>query len=745
MDSRYNNYNTYNNGNPNNQQQQQQLPSGGMSRDASPATQRHANQEYVYRSNDHGRHEQGRIHSPTSGPDMQQQHQQQLQEQQQHTSMYDVDHRQVMSELRNVMQRRAPSSPERLTTIPEVIQPPPSVITTGLRDSVPAGIREVPPNSYLSVSPSRGRRSNSPDNQSPLRQSVPTNWDHRPEDEEDRYSDCSGPRTGYDVQSMQGSIHRMPYDNHPSALSPYNEGPSMDAFPRGQYDGPAVNGSMRSPYDARSVSPGGPRSPVESIHSGFTFSHSRNPSQDRMSTRSSVAPSDAPGSVYSGVGSQRRERTMTPTRSSLATAMFGALDMSSDAVELAPLSASSSLPSKVQVDINAMPRVSLAGFTPDTLGPVGSPLHGDGMTSSMANPSLPPPLVESSLLRRISTRFFGGPGGSNDEEGGLQRKRTMIRPERARRPRHDLLTEGGMTEILNAKEAAKRTAKPGREWTAWLMFASCVTCYAPNFLLKCCGMKNPKVRTAWREKMGLISVILFTCLFLIFVTFGVQSLACRSRIIDDKFNTKWFNASTVMIRGDVYDIKKFKHPGQLTNIKLVAGRDISWLFPVDPATLPGGVSACLTVPDATTFRAPCTVDNVNDIRGYCHSPEEFTAMRDKIRKVGTIRFGWPQVRKGNKYIVYNGEVLNLDRYFKEGTNFLGGPEFDQLLIDNLGKDTTHIFARTTVMKKKMDCLVENFKVGVLETERMECFMGQVGASVTLRWMLHLFRHSCTSP
>jgi hypothetical protein len=68
---------------------------------------------------------------------------------------------------------------------------------------------------------------------------------------------------------------------------------------------------------------------------------------------------------------------------------------------------------------------------------------------------------------------------------------------------------------------------------------------------------------------------------------------------------------------------------------------------------------------------------------------------------------------------FTSMVIDLSRYFSEGYKFLG-PQTDILIRKHLGKDATAAFIRTPFYKAKMECLLELFKVGILDSEPMGC-------------------------
>ena len=426
-------------------------------------------------------------------------------------------------------------------------------------------------------------------------------------------------------------------------------------------------------------------------------------------------------------------RGRSPERATLTMSMLGP----ATAIKKHQVAVSStSLPNKFhneEVDVDAIPQVSLRGFSLYEEGqapPLATELQSPAAAPKRAFPASPrnnespsrmakaPPTFLQQTISRVRRRVGGG--GSDDVEN----QQPLEQPRLPFRGNADVPADG-----QTSRKPRRKIAGTDREWTAWLYFAHCITFYAPGVLLsRFCGMTNPKVRVAWREKMGLVSLIFAFCVLLAFFTFGFESITCGLGRVADRFNARNLHPRTVMIRGVVYDMSRFKHPGT-TAKESVGGRDISWTFPVDPSTLPGGVSACAQVPGARSFNTSCIVDDVLGLKGYCHSASEYKEMLAKVRRIGQLRYDWSDVQKGNQFIVYNGQVLNLDRYFKDGNGFLGSPEFDQLLVDSLGKDVTHALSGNVEHQKKMACLLENFRVGVVQVESTACFLSQVGVAI----------------
>eukprot|EP00158_Paraphelidium_tribonemae_P009255 Partr_v1_DN28813_c0_g1_i1_m34120 putative chitin synthase len=359
--------------------------------------------------------------------------------------------------------------------------------------------------------------------------------------------------------------------------------------------------------------------------------------------------------------------------------------------------------------------------------------------------SLPGLIPESSKPKRSKSGVFRQ-GNQSDIESALHRKRSLNDPSRGPNPRMQMVVAGGVTsrETPAYMERQKRIRESSRKpraqddssssagkTTAWRLFARCLTCYAIPPFLRCCGMSNPMVQQAWREKMALVTIIFLMCIFLGFLTFGFEYFACgigSSRV--QRFPVHIFNNGVVNIRGDLFDIGSFQHPGTKVELFRVAGRDLSWSFPLRAAFLPGGVSACDPFPQAATSQISCTVDGV-DLKGHCHTDAQFDQMLGELAYKGVQSFRWEDVQNGNKYIVYNGWVINLDRYFKEGNRFLGDQTFEDMLVKSIGTDITLTVGRNPQLESQMACLLEKFKVGQLENDSAECMASNVFMWISL--------------
>ena len=107
-----------------------------------------------------------------------------------------------------------------------------------------------------------------------------------------------------------------------------------------------------------------------------------------------------------------------------------------------------------------------------------------------------------------------------------------------------------------------------------------------HFLLS--GIRTPEQQRAWREKMGLLSIILVLMAGVGFLTFGFTEAVCGTP--PNRYQSGTIQNASVIIHGYDYDFSNFNHPevGDFdghTNPLYVgnwgaAGADISFMFQI---------------------------------------------------------------------------------------------------------------------------------------------------------------------
>jgi len=124
--------------------------------------------------------------------------------------------------------------------------------------------------------------------------------------------------------------------------------------------------------------------------------------------------------------------------------------------------------------------------------------------------------------------------------------------------------------------------------TAWMVYCYFLTICIPNWALKSCGGKRtPEAQRAWREKVGIVSVVLSLMACVGFLTFGFTQTVCGTQPLRIKGGE--VRNDSVVIHGYDYDMGKFSHPqvnGFFNGTQnplymdewMAGGTDLSFLF-----------------------------------------------------------------------------------------------------------------------------------------------------------------------
>ena len=325
---------------------------------------------------------------------------------------------------------------------------------------------------------------------------------------------------------------------------------------------------------------------------------------------------------------------------------------------------------------------------------------------------------------------------------------------------------------LERKEAKKLSAEDKRRQkemetikppSLWNVYCHMVTFWCPNAILSCLGKPAKAQQRAWREKMGLISIILLICAFVGFLTFGFTQAVCGTP--QERLKVNHVDNGYMIFHGAAYNLEGSHHPaarGILVNQNVLydlphkyGGQDGSFMF----QNVNGACKNLINATDGSKIPTnsngdlawyfPCTAFNQDGSSkpnytepyylGYsCHTTQNGRKAFYNLRSSGDVYFSWSDVRNTSRNLmVYSGNVLDLDllQWFdKTQVNYT--ERFDQLRTNAAvrGVDVTHSW-QSSSERNLGQCLTEIIRVGSIDTETVGCIASKVVLYVSLIFIL----------
>ena len=301
--------------------------------------------------------------------------------------------------------------------------------------------------------------------------------------------------------------------------------------------------------------------------------------------------------------------------------------------------------------------------------------------------------------------------------------------------------------------------------SAWNFYCGFITVWAPDFVLQCFGMPARAQRRAWREKMGLISIILLICAFVGFLTFGFTQAVCGNPGLRLKINH--VDSGYMIFHGEAYNLVNSLHPAAKgipldSNVLYdlphkYGGQDGSFLFQnvngacKDLITLAPGSDVPTNEDGDLAWYFPCTAFNQDGSTkanisipyylGYsCHTTGKSRDSFYSLRKSGQVYFTWDDIKNSSRNLaVYSSNVIDLDLLEWFNTSQVVVPaQFDELRKnpDVRGLDLTHVL-QSSHDRKVGKCLGEIAKVGSIDTETIGCIASKVVLYVSLVFILSI--------
>ncbi|KAL3490174.1 chitin synthase D [Aspergillus germanicus] len=335
--------------------------------------------------------------------------------------------------------------------------------------------------------------------------------------------------------------------------------------------------------------------------------------------------------------------------------------------------------------------------------------------------------------------------------------------------RHRSKKRKGSRKLTKREAAAEKRRQKAMEQvrppSLWTTYCSVVTFWAPDFIMKCFGMPQKAQRSAWREKIGLISIILMIAAFVGFLTFGFTATVCGNPPTRLKINE--IGRGYMIFHGQAYDLSGSEHPEvtgipQDTNVLYdlphkYGGQDGSFFF----QEVNGDCKGLITLADGSdvptnsngdlAWYFPCAPFNQdgssspNLTESYypgwgCHTSGSARRSFYNLKSSGDVYFTWEDTKNTSRNLaIYSGNVLDLDLLAWFNTDQVQYPsKFDELREnpDVRGVDLTYFF-QTGEDKQIGKCLSQIIKVGSIDTDTVGCIASQVVLYVSLVFILSI--------
>lgn len=310
--------------------------------------------------------------------------------------------------------------------------------------------------------------------------------------------------------------------------------------------------------------------------------------------------------------------------------------------------------------------------------------------------------------------------------------------------------------------------------TVWQMYCKIITLPIPSKLLRWCSIATPIQELAWREKMGLNSIIFIISLLVGFCTFGLNNIMCTQSLARVHYNA--VPRGTMVVHGSLINISSFTHvpiysqsdglhglavknalriydgsllfqnvnnyclgqlqPKQESTVPLNDDGLAPWYFPCRALTLNGHFikhpiqsRGPINNPYNHTAHIGYGIDNP----AYgCHLSLEARQSFYSMRKFGDVFFTWEDLERFEKLHmrrlrVYHGHVVDLDRLELLRPNWHLSDSLEYLLNEPAEPqvDMSIRGSISTPIRRASMCVVELAKVGVIDTETLGCITSHV--------------------
>ncbi|KAF8079227.1 glycosyltransferase family 2 protein [Lyophyllum atratum] len=353
----------------------------------------------------------------------------------------------------------------------------------------------------------------------------------------------------------------------------------------------------------------------------------------------------------------------------------------------------------------------------------------------------------------------------DQHESGLALFKRSATLRRKRAPSGTTPIPGGVSEAKQKRRGCYTGPGPGGPWMTYCLI---VTCLVPPVFMKACGLHTPEQQRAWREKMGLISLILILMAGVGFLTFGFTESVCGTppnRFHGGAVGDGYIGNSSVVIHGYDYDFSKFNHPKTtavfngttnpvLTGNWNLGGNDASFMFQNVNQKCLGLIAKANTssISGSGSFLDwyfPCNVYSQTGSQGAnisnyeqsttCHVTPKARTQFSTIKPQGQVYYTWDDVHNPKRNLaVYESSVLDLHLLtWLSGAQVRYPSIFNDMKNANgtyNGKDITMMLLRTG-QQDIGHCLQDIITIGFIDTNSIGCVASSVVLYLSLIFII----------
>ncbi|CCK72518.1 chitin synthase CHS3 KNAG_0K01570 [Huiozyma naganishii CBS 8797] len=309
---------------------------------------------------------------------------------------------------------------------------------------------------------------------------------------------------------------------------------------------------------------------------------------------------------------------------------------------------------------------------------------------------------------------------------------------------------------------AAKPLEPSKGVSVWQIYCRVITFWIPGPVLTLFGMPKKERQMAWREKIAILSVIVYIGAIIAYLTFGFTKTVCGApslRLQSDDVSSGYVSANGKLYLFDgtgtegsdleADGVSKIRGPWT------TAGKDVSFLFqnvngnchnvivPRDNSSIPHDDNNNLA------WYFPCKVRDIDGSTkpnftasehydGWgCHTSESARKSFYSLKSEADVYFTWDSLANSSRnLVVYNDDVLDLDLLkWLDKDQLEYPPIFDDLLNSQLQGYDLSIVLSTAYERKIARCLSETIKVGGIDSRTVGCIASDVVLYVSLVFIL----------